>query len=247
MYTQSVLSLTPLQAGINLLPLALALPLSAALTGILLHVNIPKFPINYTHALHFGVLLLTISQCLLITLSSSTSRTELFVFQVLNGVGAGVSYTMPLIALQAGIESTENATATSTLGFLRNLATAISVVLGGVVFQNGMQSQSDHLTQVLGPEVAALLSGKAAAANILAVQSQPLDSVQRLVVEEAYTRALKDCWILYAGTAGATLLASIFVRRRALSEIHVEVEIGLHGEEKRRLEGIERGRSVGSE
>ncbi|RDW84875.1 hypothetical protein BP6252_02465 [Coleophoma cylindrospora] len=244
MYTQSVLSLSPLQAGINLLPFALALPLSAALTGPFLHFNIPKFPINYTHALYFGILLLTLGQSLLITLSPSTSRAHLFIFQVLNGIGAGVSYTMPLIALQTGVESSENATATATLGFLRNLATAISVVLGGVVFQNGMQSQSQHLTQVLGPDIAGLLSGKTAAANILAVQNQPLDAVQRLVVRQAYTKALKGCWILYAGTAGATLVASVFVRRRVLSEVLVEVEIGLHSEEKRRLEAHERGRST---
>lgn len=180
---------------------------------------------------------MTLGFGLFIHLSATSGTTQIVLFQILAGTGAGIAFTSPLIALQSQISVRDNATATSTFGFIRNLAAAISVVLGGVVFQNGIQSQATELTTVLGAEVAARFSGKNAAANVLVLNT--LGTAQKLVVREAYALSLRKMWILYACTSAAGLVASAFIGRIPLSVVHEEATLGLESEERRRLELME--------
>jgi predicted MFS family arabinose efflux permease len=70
----------------------------------------------------------------------ATSTLVFTIIQTLAGAATGIMYPPPLIALQTEIQARDNATATSPFGFIRQLSTAISVVLGGVVLQNDMES-----------------------------------------------------------------------------------------------------------
>jgi low affinity Fe/Cu permease len=117
----------------------------------------------------------------------------------------------PLLALQAQISVKDSATATSTFGFIRNLSMAISVVIGGVVFQNGMASQASMLKEQLGQSIAAKLSGKEAAANVLSLNT--LDSAQKTVALAAYASSLRMMWILFTSTAGCRLIVSSLSRK----------------------------------
>lgn len=49
----------------------------------------------------------------------------------------GPNFQAPLIAIQTTVKPSDIATATGTFGFIRQLSTSISVVLGGVIFQVG--------------------------------------------------------------------------------------------------------------
>lgn len=166
-----------------------------------------------------------------IHLDAHSSSTETTLLQIIAGMGTGLSYTGPLLSLQAQVDSKDNATATSTWGFIRNLAQAISVVIGGVLFQNGMEAQSSTLRSQLGDSLAAKLSGKEAAANVMALPG--LDLRMKEIASNAYASALKRMWILFACTAVASLTASLFLERKVLRRDHQVVEIGLRpGEAK---------------
>lgn len=168
---------------------------------------------------------LTLGFGLFINLDASSGWAKIIIYQIIAGVGAGANIQSPLIALQTLTPAQDNATATSTFGFVRGLALAISIVLGGVVFQNGMESQAGELRAQLGDSVAALLSGSKAGANIIVIDS--LGPVQQKVARLAFAWALKRMWILYTCTAAAGLVASFFVGRQELSRVHEEVRTGL--------------------
>lgn len=142
--------------------------------------------------------MLVLGSGLLIHLTSHSSAVEITLIQIVTGCGAGLSYSGPLLALQAHVDGEDTATATATLGFARNMATAVAVVVGGVVFQNGMESQAAVLKAGLGEALAGMFSGKEAAANVVNVKG--LDEVQRVLVKAAYAASLRRVWVLFTCT-----------------------------------------------
>ena len=64
---------------------------------------------------------------------------------IVAGLGAELLCSPPLVALQAMVSQEDTATATATLGFVRNLATVLVVVINCMVFQNGMVRQIPEL------------------------------------------------------------------------------------------------------
>lgn len=174
---------------------------------------------------------------LLIHLDAFSSTAEIMLLQIIAGIGTGLSYSGPLLALQAQISTTDNATATSTYGFIRNLSMAISVVIGGVVFQNGMACQAPMLKEKLGETIAAKLSGKEAAANVLSLNA--LDGAQRSVARAAYATSLSKMWILFTCTAACGLVVSAFVSKTVLSKVHEEAKTGLEKDDKKVQDGVE--------
>ena len=61
------------------------------------------------------------------------------------GLGAGLLVNAPLVARQALVSRDDTASATATLRTMRNVGVSLSIVLGGVIFQNEMQLQSSKL------------------------------------------------------------------------------------------------------
>jgi predicted MFS family arabinose efflux permease len=138
---------------------------------------------RYPELVYLGLSLLVVCMGLLILFT--TIATPSFVFIIIQ-ILAGIMYPPPLIALQTGIQTRDNATATSTFGFIRQLSTAISVVLGEVVFQNDMESHSKSLQVEVGSVVASLFTGKEAAANVLLIYS--LGEAEKITVRKAFAK-----------------------------------------------------------
>ena len=143
---------------------------------------------------------------LLINLDEYLNWPKLIAFQIISGAGIGLNFEAPLLSLQAIVGNHNAATATSTIGFVRTIACAISLVLGSVVFQNQMVKQGPDLTAVLGPSLRGLLSSGDAAANIDVVNSLP--PAQQAVARYALHHALTSMWIMVSG-----MMAEKIVRR----------------------------------
>lgn len=122
------------------------------------------------------------------------------------------------------------ATTSSTAGFVRNLATSLSVVLGGVVFQNSMSSAIPGLAAAGVPaSITGLLSDGGAAAHVDIVSSIANPAEQN-AVKEAFSGSLRNMWIMYTCISAIALFSSFFIGRRTLSKIHVETKTGLKKE-----------------
>jgi len=162
---------------------------------------------------------------LFIKLGVNSSLIETMLFQIVAGVGVGLVFQPPLIALQSLVAHEDIAAATALLGFVRSLSTAVSVVIGGVIFQNQMQAHYKGLLLILPSDVAQKFSGHAAAANVKFIAT--LTGVEKITVQKAYAESLSTMWILYTSIAGLGLVLSVFITRQHLAIEHVETRTGL--------------------
>lgn len=219
---------SPLHSGLLILPLVLTEAVAAMAAGLLInHTG------RYLELIRLGVALLTIGNGLYIHLSTTSSLGEIIAVQLVAGIGAGFLFEPPLLSLQAGISQDDTATATATLGFVRNLATSSSIVLGGVVFQNSMALRQPALRAAgLPATLLADLAGATAAANMFAIRTIA-DDRQRRAVKEAFAWSLRNMWILYTCLSAGGVVASVFITRQVLSKEHTETRTGLKREEER--------------
>jgi len=183
---------------------------------------------RYLEPMWIGTTLLTIGTGLYIHLDANTSVGPILGFQIVAGLGSGCLFEPPLIALQSMVAQDETATATSTLSFIRGLALALSVVIGGVVFQNSMQGRSSTLrTAGLPVNITEDLTGKNAAANIGLVHLLADHPAQQMAVREAFAWSTRNIWILYTCVGFIGVVASFFVTKRYMVQEHTETVTGL--------------------
>ena len=184
-------------------------------------------PGRYIELMWVGMTFLSIGFGMLIHLNATSPLSQIIGFQIVAGAGSGFMFEPPLIAIQAHVSQDDTATATATLGFVRALGTSISVVIGGVLFQNGMQLRASRLRMAgLSEDLVEKFSGSEAAANVMHISSIS-DYGQKMAVKEAFAWSLRNPWILYTCIALLGLVATAFVGRRELSREHVETKTGI--------------------
>ncbi|KAL1649426.1 hypothetical protein SLS58_001481 [Diplodia intermedia] len=229
LFFQSARLASPTASGVLVLPLVLSEAAAAAATGLAIHRSG-----EYRRLLQAGLLVTTCGVALWCApapglLDADTPLRTVVGLQVLAGVGIGPGFQTPVIAVQAAVMPKQDdvAAATAALELLRNLANALSIVVGGVVFQNGVAKGKGGLLRAgVEPALAELLAGPEAAAHVEMVRGI-VDEEARWVVRRLFADALRDMWVLYACVAAVGVLASLGVKRRVLSEEHVETKTGL--------------------
>lgn len=177
--------------------------------------------------LWIGSALLTLGFGMLIHLDATSPLGQIIGFQIIGGLGSGLLFEPPLIALQAHVSQDDTATGTAAISFLRNLGASITVVIGGVIFQNGMHLQGEHMREAgVSEEVARQFSAGEAGANV-GLLATIVDKSQKLAIQEAFAWSLKNVWILYTCVAFLALFATAFMGKRKLSMEHTETRTGL--------------------
>lgn len=195
LYFQAVLGASPLLSGVYLLPFIIADTVVAAAVGVYI-----QRTGKYIMPVYVGLGLMALGTGLLINLDVEPNWTKIVIYQIIVAAGVGMNFEGPLLALQASIETKDVATATATMGFTRMLATAISAIIGGVVFQNQMAKESAILIAGLGPEIASLLAGGEATANVDLIKTLAPD--QHIVAKGAYNRSMRTMWIMVCPSHG---------------------------------------------
>ncbi|TDZ49550.1 Efflux pump dotC [Colletotrichum trifolii] len=189
LYSQSVLGANALTSGLYLLPLIVSCSLSAACAGVFI-----QRTGRYRVLMYAAQVLLILGTGLLINLEFEKNLAKLFVFQILTGVGVGLNIEAPVLAAQAATTVRDTAAVVATMGFLRSIATAISVVVGGVVFQTQMKLENPALIDQIGIELARQFDGDNASAHVEDIGLLPAD--QQSSVRQAYFRSLRTVWIM---------------------------------------------------
>lgn len=222
LYLQSVLEATPLRSGLLLLPFIVTGAAAGVCCGIIIHRTG-----HFRQIIWVGTLLLCLGFGLFISFSAYTPTVKVIGFQMIGGIGSGVLFEPPLIAVQSQVKQDDVATATSTLSFIRNMALTISVVIGGSIFQNSMDGRQSFLRSAGLPEqLLHELSGESAMANVM-LPSKLEDKAWELAAKEAFAWAMRNMWITYTAFAFLGLVASCFVEASHLHEEHVETVTGL--------------------
>lgn len=231
LYFQTVLLATPILSGVYTLPQVLSLSGISASIGIII-----RKTGRYKEAIIFGLLLTTLGFGLFIDLKPYASWPRIIIYQLIAGAGIGPNFQAPLVALQANTHPSDMATATATFGFVRQLASSMSVVLGGVVYQNVFAKEIPKLTAIVGPETAATLASSFSGSDKDLLKALPPN--QREAVAAAFTKALSRAWIFYCAVAGFGLILSLFIKRKELSWSHQVAKTGLEAQERARQEMI---------
>jgi hypothetical protein len=228
-YFQAVVGATPILSGVYLLPFVLSLSFTSVGTGILVNKTG-----HYIEPIRVGFLLMTFGVGLFIDLPAQADWARIIIFQILAGLGTGPNFLAPLIALQTLVAPEDNATATATFSFVRQLSTAISVVIGGVVFQNQMQKQRARLlSSGVSPQFVSLLTGGSAASSTTLVRDLP--ATQKTAVRNAFTNSLQKMWILYVCVGMVGVFASMVIEKQELKKEHETIETGLEAQERYRM------------
>ncbi|KAJ4345586.1 uncharacterized protein N0V89_011719 [Didymosphaeria variabile] len=229
LYFQAVLGATPILSGVYLLPTALSLSFLSAFTGVFI-----RKTGQYLPCIWFGMIFMLAGFGTFIDLGVHSSWAKIIIFQIIAGIGVGPNFQSPLIALQSLVPKRDIATATATFGFVRNLGSAISIVVGSVVFQNEMISKQPLLRSALGEKTAAAFGGGSAGANVGLINTLPDN--EKEIAREAFADSLSTMWILYVCFAGAGLAVSFLITKNVLSKQHEETKTGIEEEKKKRLE-----------
>jgi MFS family permease len=228
LFFQSVRQASPVRSGLLLLPLTIA----AAAVDIIAGIVINRTG-RYREIIWTGALVTTLGAGLYVKLWTDTPLAEIIVFEIIGGAGVAISFQAPLIAIHSNVKQADAASATACLGFMNNLATSLSVVLGGVVFQNSMTAQRPALVAAkLDEHVLDALAGDRAAANVNIVQTL-VDADQRRAIQNVFAGSVRNIFIMYTGIAAVTVLASIFIKQKKMSIEHTETRTGIANLSKR--------------
>ncbi|KAM0342074.1 hypothetical protein ACHAPU_009687 [Fusarium lateritium] len=234
LYYQGVLGASSLLSGVYLLPYVLSLSFVSAGAGVYI-----KKTGNYKLVIIAGLIVTVIGFGLFIDLEPRANWVKIILFQIVAGIGIGPNFQAPLIALQTNVEPRDIGAATSCFSFIRQLGTSISVVVGGVIFNNKMESQYPRLEQELGSELANRLSGSNAAGSVELVGA--LTGEDGRVAKTAFWNSLQTMYIVYTCFAGLSLAISLMVKQVNLTKEHTEHKTGLKSLKRRDDEKLDAG------
>ncbi|KAH6669717.1 major facilitator superfamily domain-containing protein [Plectosphaerella plurivora] len=220
LYFQAVLGADALLSGVYLLPYVISLSIVAAASGFII-----RKTDNYYYLIVGGMFITTVGFGLFNNLPPDRNFTKIVIYQIVAGIGIGPNFQSPLIALQTNVQPHDIASATGTFGFIRQIGTSISVVIGGVIFGNRMDAQFPRLLAELGPEIADMLSGSSAASKVGVVAGLP--EPDRTVARGAYLQSIRTMYAVYVAIAGLGFFASLFIAQKSLSKDHKEHKTGL--------------------
>ncbi|RMZ91576.1 hypothetical protein DV736_g1185, partial [Chaetothyriales sp. CBS 134916] len=223
LYFQAVKLASPLRSGVLLAPLIVMTAVCGTCSGVFIHQTG-----KYRIPIWTGASTLTLGTGLYISMTPTTSIGAIIGFQLVAGIGSGMLFQPPLISLQAFVtDQNDVATATSTFSFVRCIALAFSIILGGVVFQNSMDKQGPQLAKAgLSADLLAQLNGKNAAAHVN-VAATLSDQAQKRAVESAFAASMRNMWIMFCCFGFLAIVSSALIKSKKLSMEHTETVTGL--------------------
>lgn len=222
LYFQSVQQASPIRSGVLLLPLIVVQAVGEILAGYLIHRTG-----RYREFIWAGSILMTLGTGLYIIFGANTSVAVIVGLEIIGAFGPALLFQAPTVAIQNTVSQGNTAAATAALIFLRSIAMALSIVIGGVVFQNSMNGQKSSLAAAgLSDSVLEALSGSQAAANV-GITKTIQDASQREVILEAFAHSMRNIFILYTCLAAVAVVASVFIKHQQLNTEHTETKTGL--------------------
>ncbi|KAI1089139.1 efflux pump [Rostrohypoxylon terebratum] len=135
-YFQAINNVTAMLSGVYLLPTILPQLVMAGLSGVLLQKMGFIIPIAVV-----GTVFLSLGSGLYSLLQPNSSTGDWVGFQILAGVGSGLSMQLAIISIQAAVGEAQLATGMALVIFAQSLGPAIVLVVCNVIFNSSLKSQ----------------------------------------------------------------------------------------------------------
>ena len=222
LYYQAVKGMAPILTGVAMFPWTFTVAPASVATGIAIAVTG-----RYRWANRAGWALTTLGMGLLLLLKVDTTTVAWVFLQLVGGIGTGILFPAMALAVQASATAKDQAYAANMFSFFRAFGQTLGVAIGGVVFQNRMESKM--LTYPLLADMASEYS-KDAAGLVEIIRTMPAGDIKEQL-KESYTDALKYIWIVMLVFSAIALIGSWFIKAYDMNGA-LETEHGFKHEEQ---------------
>lgn len=211
-FAQGVLGVSATDSGLILIPLNLAMILTAVITGMVI-----TRTGRYREILIGGGIVLVAGYAILSSLSHTSSPLMLALAMVVIGIGLGLSMQTYTLVVQNAVQSTELGVATASVQFFRNLGSTIGIaVLGSVMSAQMLPKISAQLPRGVAEQIEGSGSGGGAAAVLDPAQLEKLPAPIAEAIRAGMGDAMHLVFLTAVPFAVAALLISLFVQQRTL-------------------------------
>ncbi|KAI3323478.1 MFS general substrate transporter [Xylariaceae sp. AK1471] len=207
---QSVQGVSAVNSGIRNLPLLLSVVVSSLLAGGL----ITAFG-YYTPFMLAGTVFAAVGGGLLTTWTPETNTSTWIGYQIVFGIGVGLSLQQPLIAVQTVLDIKDVPTGTSVIAFMQTLGGALFVSVGNNVFNNKLVEELAHrLPSSVTPQ-----DVLAAGATNLRKSLSP-DILPAVIL--SYNNALTTAFIVATALAAIAIFGSALIEWKSVKGKKIE-------------------------
>ncbi|KAF3935063.1 hypothetical protein ABW20_dc0107973 [Dactylellina cionopaga] len=215
-YFQSVKGSSATKSGIQVLPILLSCVLTSIISGGL--ITALGF---YTPFLIGGMVLFAIGAGLITTFDVDTNSAHWIGYQVIAGLGVGVGFQVPILAVQTVLHIDDIPVGTAIITFFQSLGGALFISVAQNIFTNGLKKGLERYI----PEVPAavfLFSGATEIESVLGKLGLP----ERLGdVRRAYMVGLKDTYRLDVALVCFAFLAACFLEWKNIKQEKQKKEV----------------------
>lgn len=193
---------TAAQSGIQIIPFMLSAVIASFASGGLVNGTG-----HYLTMLIIGPIIGAVGAGLLFTIDEYTSTGRLIGYQIIFGVGLGMAFQLPVMAVQAEYadETELIPQASSLLTFLQLLGGVIGIAIAGTIFNNQLVKELAHYAGGLSPEMLTAVKQ-----SVTVIFTLP-ESIQAPVVH-SYVKALDYTFILSVPTCVCATLAAFLIK-----------------------------------
>jgi hypothetical protein len=193
---------TAAQSGIDIIPFMLSTIIASFASG-----GVVNATGHYLSMMVVGPCIGAVGAGLLFTINESTSSAKLIGFQIIFGVGLGMAFQLPVMAVQAEYSTEPELIpqASSLLTFLQLLGGVIGIAIAGTVFNN--QLIKSLATFATGLTAEQMLGIKQSVTLIFTLPTE----LQSGVIH-AYAEALDYTFILSVAACGMAVPFSLMVK-----------------------------------
>ncbi|KAL0940270.1 multidrug resistance protein fnx1 [Colletotrichum truncatum] len=224
LYFQAVQLSSPARSGVQLLPITLIGIPGAAVSAVILS----KW--GRYKALHItGFALMVVGFGLWTLLDRHSNLAVWVLVQVVPAIGSGMLLNTLLPAFQAGLNETDQASATASWSFIRSLGNVWGVAIPAAIFNSYISSYAAEVDDAAAREI--LTRGDAyASATKAFVESFP--SPVRDQIIDVFSKALKKVFMIGISIGALAFVLSFFEKEIKLRK-ELETEYGLEEREEK--------------
>ncbi|KAI0759340.1 MFS amino acid permease [Irpex lacteus] len=201
-----VLGASATRAGIELLPYSLV----SCVVSLVVGFTTAKLAGGVRIIIQVSYLIMTLGYGLMIMMDEASSTAIKVIFPMIAGFGVGGLFFPPLLLIQAAMPSKDMATATATLGLLRQLGSTVGIAVGQAIWSTQLRTKLAAI-----PNIGLDTSSSNLADSIRQIQHLEPASL-RQAVQHAYTKSISVIWIVDTPLLGVAFALSLLLKQYSL-------------------------------
>ncbi|KAH7124240.1 major facilitator superfamily domain-containing protein [Dactylonectria macrodidyma] len=208
-YFQSIGNTSPTESGVRNLPLIIGVTVATILSGVFITATGIAFPLLVS-----GAAIATAGCGLIYSLDIGTGAGKWIGYQILAGVGYGISFQVPIIIGQAKSANSDLSSVTAIILFFQTVGGAFSVAASQSAFVNTMLGALPSVAPNINP-AQVIATGATQIRQVF-----PVEEVTNILV--AYMRGIHASFATAIGFTGAAFILSLACKRNRLNRDSVK-------------------------